>query len=325
MQHLADLLATIPLPPLEEDEGTSLTRLPSGPWSLGCESELIHDLGADLPAGHLHVWGGPSGAGKTSFLLALLHGSASRGRRVAYATYDLAPESLALRMLAMAAQIDLSALPDPGGAPETCLLSPAEVRRAHAARAALSRLPFFFLAARGFSVESIHDRLVRMPFRAEVLALDYHQGVIRGPDKDMGVALRGLSDLAAHLHVAVICAVRSLAQGLQSEDALSGTEVSATEFSDSCLADSGLASCRVPDRVGWIAPALSEAASEGGALPDEPAAPTQGPASTSKATGAEGQTGLRTAQVMHNRHGKRTAVPLEFDEATGTLERAPRE
>src|SRR5688572_24419799 len=53
MQHLGDLLAALPLPAA----GTAVTP-PSA------ETALVHDLGADLPAGHLHVWGGPSGAGK---------------------------------------------------------------------------------------------------------------------------------------------------------------------------------------------------------------------------------------------------------------------
>ena len=246
MQHLADLLATIPLPDLEA-EGSSLLQLPTGPWSLGCDEALVHDLGADLPAGHLHVWGGPSGAGKTSFLLSLLYAAACRGRRVAYATYDLAPESLAFRMLAMAANVDCDDLPDPGGSVDDCTLENDELRRVHAARAALSRLPFSFLAARGFSVDSIRDRLVRMPFRAEVLAVDYLQGVIRERGTDMGGALRGLSDLADNLHVSVVCAVRPQGRG------------QATAVSTSDLVGASSA----PDRIGWIGTVPGEGGAAG--------------------------------------------------------------
>lgn len=297
MQHLADLLATIPLP-ADENEGSSLTRLPQDGIGLGgigpdCAGGLVHDLGADLPAGHLHVWGGPSGAGKTSFLLSLLHAAASSGRRVAYATYDLAPESLALRMLAMASNVELDALPDPGSTPAvaeaqskltptlTPTLTPAEACRARAARAALSRLPFSFLPARGFSVESISDRLVRMPFRAEVLAVDYLQGVIRQPGTDLGVALRSLSDMASHLHVAVVCAVRP------QEAPLEGVHPMRTD----AASRGELATSEIPDRVGWIQP---------------------------RADGAR-----RKAEVVRNRHGDSLAVRLDLDQATGGLGRAP--
>lgn len=291
MQHLADLLATIPLP-ADENEGSSLTRLPQDGIGLDgigpgpdCAGGLVHDLGADLPAGHLHVWGGPSGAGKTSFLLSLLHAAASSGRRVAYATYDLAPESLALRMLAMASSVELDALPDPGSTPAVaeaqCTLTPAEACRARAARAALSRLPFSFLPARGFSVESISDRLVRMPFRAEVLAVDYLQGVIRQPGTDLGVALRSLSDMASHLHVAVVCAVRP------QEAPLEGVRPMPTD----AASRGELATSEIPDRVGWIHP---------------------------RADGAR-----RKAEVVRNRHGESLAVRLDLDQATGGLGRSP--
>lgn len=230
MQHLADLLAAIPLPYDPQEEGP-----PQGcpRPARCCAPDLVHDLGADLPAGHLHVWGGPPGAGKTAFLLNLLYGAASQGRRVVYATYDLAPETLALRLLAMAAGVDVDALPDPGGPPSRGGLSSEATRRAVQARAVLAHLPFFVLGARGFSTRSLWDRIVRMPFRAEVLAVDYLQGVVREPGTDHGFALRALSDLAEHLHVAVVCAVRAadrLGDGL-SPDATACT-----------------------DRVGWIAP-----------------------------------------------------------------------
>ena len=295
MQHLADLLALIPLPeaePIEEPvltrlPASSLTRLPAS--SLTRAPDLVHDLGADLPAGHLHVWGGPAGAGKTSFLLSLLHAAAARGRRVAYATYDLAPESLSLRMLAMAAGIELDALPDPGGRVEDCTLAPEALERTRVARSGLSRLPFSFLAARGFSVDSLRDRIVRMPFRAEVLAVDYLQGVIREPGTEMGVALRALSDLAAYLHVAIICAVRPQESREEAD-----------------LPESGVA-----DRMGWIAPT---------------ATPTSTSTTTSRSGAAASREAdgcaRRSASIVHNRHGERTSVPLELDEANGNLERA---
>ena len=283
MQHLADLLATIPLPDLPAPDGAAADGaaprpLPRGPWSLGCDEALVQDLGADLPAGHLHVWGGPSGAGKTSFLLSLLAAAAGRGRRVAYATYDLAPQSLAFRMLAMAAHVEPDRLPDPGGSTADCSLTGEALERVHAARAALSRLPFSFLPARGFSVDSIRDRLVRMPFRAEVLAVDYLQGVIREPGMDMGAALRGLSDLADTLHVAVVCAVRPQGRG------------QATAVSTEDLV--GVSSA--PDRIGWLG--------------------------TGQEDGAETS---RTASVVLNRHGERTVMPLSMDQLTGALDRMP--
>src|SRR5688572_18267103 len=161
MQHLADLLASLSLPAQD-----------GPPASSGAEPALMQELGAGLPAGHLHVWGGPSGAGKTAFLLALLHGAAVQGRRVVYASYDLPVETLALRLLAMAAGVEARALAA-GDLPEDAALRAARVR------ASLGDAPFQLLAARGLTVDSLEDRLVRMPFRAEVLAVDYLQAVVR--------------------------------------------------------------------------------------------------------------------------------------------------
>ena len=219
MQHLGDLLATLPLPAA----GTAVTP-PSA------ETALVHDLGADLPAGHLHVWGGPSGAGKTSFLLALLHAAAAQGRRVVYATYDLPAETLALRLLAMLAGVD-------AGAVAQGTLTPDEAQRAAAVRAAVGTVPFQLLPARGLSVASLEDRLVRMPFRAEVLAVDFLQAVVREANTDPGRALRDLSALATRLHVAVVCAVRPGDGAPGEAAAFSGVGTEAA------------------DRVGWIAPA----------------------------------------------------------------------
>jgi hypothetical protein len=251
MQHLGDLLAALPLPP-------SLTASAPPP----AETALVHELGADLPAGHLHVWGGPAGAGKTSFLLALLHGAAAQGRRVVYATYDLPSETLALRLLAMLADVD-------AGAVAQGALTPVQAERAAAVRAALATAPFQLLPARGLSVASLEDRLVRMPFRAEVLAVDFLQAVVREANTDPGRALRDLSALATRLHVAVVCAVRP-GDGAPGEPA----------------ALSGLGA-ESADRVGWI----------------------------SQADGA----GMRRAEILRNRYGARSSMPLTLDACSGAL------
>ncbi len=226
MLHLADLLSTVALPACEG----AASPLP-------VEPELVHDLGAGLPAGHLHVWGGPTGAGKTAFLLSLLHGAALEGRRVVYATYDLPAETLALRLLAMAAGVDAREL--------ACgTLPPEQALRASRVRSGLSSAPFQLLPARGLSVASLEDRLVRMPFRAEVLAVDYLQAVVREATSDAGRVLRDLSALASRLHVAVVCAVRVEA----------GPPAAADEPTLGALAP------EAADRVGWIAPAAGSGA-----------------------------------------------------------------
>ncbi len=276
MHQLAHLLATLPLP--EPDRADDAPK-PPGDLLAGCspcDGEVIQELGAGLPAGHLHVWGGPCGAGKTAFLLCLMQAAAVQGRRVVYATYDLPPETLAMRLLATTAGVPWRQLPDPGGSSSTCKLNPDELERALAARELLSRLPFDVLPARGFSARSLRDRVTRMPFRAEILAVDYLQGVIRRPGSEMGVALRELSDLAAQLHLAVVCAVRS------------GDEA-AEELDELRQAGAGL-----PDRVGWLAP----------------------PAGVGLET-----SGVRQAEVVHNRYGQTPAIPLHLDEPTGTLGR----
>lgn len=239
MNHLSDLLARIALP---EPEAVGGEPAPPSPIDAArpfhevgrTGSLLLRELGADLPEGHLHLWSGPMGAGKTPLLLTLLHGAAQRGRRVAYATYDLAPESLALRLLAMCSGIPTSRLPDPDGRRVPTDFTPQEVAAARAAREWLSALPFFLVPARGFTVDSLRDRLVRMPFRPSVLAVDYLQAVVRPAGSDSGVVLRQLSELAAGLHLAVLCAARA-------------TSV-----------EGGHASSwppRCADRVGYIAPA----------------------------------------------------------------------
>lgn len=251
MLLLAHLLERVPLPPVGvPPQGAASAPAPvadpagrSGAEPTRPEGRLLHHLAADLPEGHLQVWSGPHGGGKTRLLLTLLRAAAERGRRVAYATYDLAPESLALRLLSMCSGVELARLPDPGDArgipPAGGPFTPEEAQRARAARDRLCALPFSFLAARGLGVDSLRDRLVRQPFRPSVLAVDYLQAVVRPPGSDSGVALRQLSELAAGLHVAVLCAARAPA-----------TDVAALIRPGSA----GGAAARV-DRLGCIAPA----------------------------------------------------------------------
>ena len=67
----------------------------------------------------------------------------------------------------------------------------------------------------------------------------------------------------------------------------------------------------VVDRMGWIAPMT---------VRDDGASRSGGDAR--KRTRL---TTHRSAEVVHNRHGERPSVPLELDEANGSLERAPSE
>jgi archaellum biogenesis ATPase FlaH len=250
MRQLGALLSDLPLP-----EPPPHSSPEAG--EVRCGDDLLDDLGAGLPAGHVHLWGGPQGAGKTSFLLSLLCGAAKRRRRGVFATYHLPAPSLAVRLLAMAAEVDPRELVDGAIAPQAAL-------RAAAVRRRLVRLPLHVLEARGLSVRSLRDRIVRLPFRPDVLVVDYLQAVIRPPGTDLGHALREFASLASQQHVAVVLA-------LGPGDA------------------APLDVCRLADRAGWIAPA--------------------------------GGSGLRRAEVIQNRYGRRTAVPLRFDANTGTLHR----
>ncbi len=326
MEHLAKLLAPIPLP--DPPSGVDASALPPA-----IDGAVVHDLGADLPAGHLHVWGGPPGAGKTSFLLSLLYGAALGGRRAVYATYDLPASTLALRLLAMLADVQTEALPEDSrgssrmGAPpavasavasaEGPVLTREQARRASTLRAALEPLPFWLLESRGFSAGSLGDRLVRMPYRPDVVVVDYLQAVIREPGSELGTALKDLSDMAARLHLAVLCVFRSdpgerdtdAVVDTSKRDASKSDASKRVEHSDAVLsAQLGAASSResasaarsasaqsaeaesladLADRVGWIAP-------------------------------AEGS-GARRAQILANRYGERPSMPLQFDPATGRL------
>lgn len=210
MKHVADLLADLDLPAATggdapaggaganggTDEGGASAPPALPGLGLG-GGALLHDLGADLPSGHLHLWAGPRGVGKTAFLLALMGGAAAGGRRVVYATYHLPGQTLALRLLAMLAGVDATTLAEGR-------LTPEQAHAAAAAREMLARQALWILEARGMTATSLEDRLVRMPFRAQVLAVDYLQAVVRPEGQDLGTLLRFLSDLASRLHVAVV-------------------------------------------------------------------------------------------------------------------------
>ena len=246
---------------------------------------LPDPLAADLPRGHLHLWGGPDGAGKRSFLLALVRHAAARGQGVLYVTYNLPAESLARRLLAMLARVAPDALPD--GAAASSQLSPTEAARARAARKALSDLPFALLEARGFGVRSLADRLVRLPWRASVCVVDTLQGVVRPRGQDLSGAMQDLSALASHHHVAVLCSVRAAGVDLQA-----------------------FGQDRSPDRVcAWALSSPAAPTAEGGH-----AAPAG-----ENATGPT-DTCTRIAEVLHNRHGACARTPLSYDLRTGSIQ-----
>jgi hypothetical protein len=113
-------------------------------------------------------------------------------------------------------------------------LEPADAARAARVRGCLERLPFDFLESRGLGVASLEDRVVRMPFRPEVLALDFLEAVVRPPGVDLSQALREITAFATRLHIAVVGALRSEAAARPDAPALDGMRSQA-------------------DRVGWIA------------------------------------------------------------------------
>jgi len=164
-----------------------------------------HALGAALPQGHLHVWSGAPGAGKTAFLLGLLREAARHGRPTLLATYDLPASALALRLLAMEAGVSLADLD--GGR-----LVGGDAQRASLARVRLSELSLHVLEARGLSATSLEDRLVRSPVRFDVLGVDYVEAVVRptstGAD-GVPSTLHELSELAKRRWLAVVATVRT--------------------------------------------------------------------------------------------------------------------
>ena len=168
-----------------------------------------HALGAALPQGHLHVWSGAPGAGKTAFLLGLLREAARHGRPTLLATYDLPASALALRLLAMEAGVSLDDLD--GGR-----LVGGDAQRAALARVRLSELSLHVLEARGLSTASLEDRLVRSPVRFDVLGVDFVEAIVRpAPNGADGVpaTLHELSDLAKRRWLAVVATVKTAPAG----------------------------------------------------------------------------------------------------------------
>ena len=260
MRSLRELLDALPLPAAAAG-GLPEYVLPSA--SL---------LGGDLPPGHLHVWSGPPGAGKTAFLLGLLHDAARHGRPAVLATYDLSASSLALRLLAMSSGVavhDMEEMVASGRTPSTNAVASAAAR----ARARLALLPLYVLEARGMSVSSIEDRLVRSPVRAEVLGVDFLEAVVRPPETPVEGALADLSDLASRRFVSVVCVTR---EGV---------------LDRAVVPDRSRA-----DRVGRIAPAGCESA-----------------AGIAPATGLTGRDRRVDATLLANRHGIAVTCRLRVD------------
>jgi hypothetical protein len=214
MHSLRDLLAGLPLPPALSTAGSGA----EGYWM-----PSAHLLGGDLPQGHLHVWSGPPGAGKTAFLLGLLLDGARRGRGTCLASYDLPASALAMRVLSMESNVPLVEI-DGGGLSADAALAVAR------ARARLESLPFFVLEARGLTVDSLADRCVRSSRRIDVLGVDFVEAVVRPTELPVSAVLHDLAALAQHRWLAVVAVAR--------------TSPVAAPAPDTAAAD----------RVGWIAP-----------------------------------------------------------------------
>ena len=190
MHSLKDLFAALVLPGADP--------CPSG----GYEFPASHVLGADLPQGHLHVWSGPPGAGKTAFLLGLLLAEARRGRHVVLASYDLAAPAVALRLLGMESGVPLHEL-------EAGPLAAAKVGEVARARARLERLSLHLLEARGLTVASLEDRCVRAPARVDVLGVDHTEAIVRPAPQPIAGAFRDLSQLAQQRWLAIVAIART--------------------------------------------------------------------------------------------------------------------
>jgi len=228
MYALRDLLAGLSLPaaaPASSIGGPGAYAMPAA-----------HLLGGDLPQGHVHVWSGPPGAGKTAFLLGLLLDAARRNRGTCLATYDLPAPSVALRLLAIESGVPLADL-DRGQ------LSAASAQSVSRARARLEALPLFVLEARGFPVASLADRCVRWTRRIDVLGVDYAEAVVRPAGSPIADTFRDLSTLAKQRWMAVIAVART--SPLESP------------------AQGGASAKGAPaDRVGWIEASLDQPAAE---------------------------------------------------------------
>ncbi|MFO0931261.1 MAG: DnaB-like helicase C-terminal domain-containing protein [Planctomycetota bacterium] len=198
MRSLRDLLAGLSLPPAAS--ASSVGSPTGGPGAYAMPA--AHLLGGDLPQGHVHVWSGPPGAGKTAFLLGLLLDAARRNRGTCLATYDLPAASVALRVLAIESGVPLADL-DRGQ------LTPAEATAVARARARLEALPFFVLEARGFPVTSLADRCVRWTRRIDVLGVDYAEAVVRPAGSPIADTFRDLSALAKQRWMAVVAVART--------------------------------------------------------------------------------------------------------------------
>lgn len=234
MQSVRDLLQSLDLPAVCERSAAEY-RLPA-----------VHMLGAALPQGHLHVWSGGPGVGKTAFLLGLLREAARHGRAALLATYDLPASALALRLLAMEAGVSLVEL-DQGR------LVGGDAQRAALARTRLSELPLHVLEARGLSAASLEDRLVRSPVRFDVLGVDYVEAVVHAREmRGDGVptTLHELSELAKRRWLAVVATVRTPPVGAPGAGAAADSTAGPLEA----------------DRVGWIGPADAKGATEASLL-----------------------------------------------------------
>ncbi len=321
MHNLGDLLGEIRLPKLRSGAAMLPRQSASNDaaWSFDAPLDLtlLHDLGADLPAGHLHLWGGPNGAGKVSVLLSLLCGAAARGRRILYATYDLPADALARRVLAMHAGVSLADIPEADDVSEAGGVSKAggndigvsraspnyeaTLLRLHRARKGLAPLPLTILEARGLGVGSLKDRIVRMPFRPEIVAIDYLQGVTRAPGIDLAAAVRELTDVASHLHLSLVCTVKpdGSSTGTRASSGASLGSASATFAGPGDLATWAHALRGAPDRVAWLAPDVG----------------------TGQIDDAAARDGLRRAVILHNRHGDTGGYALRVESDSGAIRR----
>lgn len=220
-------------------DGLSLPAPAAGPGPDYAFPEA-HRLGGELPLGHLHLWGGPPGAGKTALLLSLLHDAARRGRPTLLAAYDRSAETLALRLLSMTSGVPFAVL-------EGGRLDPPAAAATARARSRLAALPFWILEARGFGVGALEWHAVRTPSRLEVLGVDFLEAVVRPSGQPRSGGLDDLAALAHRRHAAVLVVSRD-------------APLAAPEAPD--RADPPDA--RTADRVAWLGPARGVTSREWG-------------------------------------------------------------